>query len=109
MVDAVGTVVGINDGAGQDLELAAERELHEVGDAQPGRRKGEGAGAAPFGEFFSALAMPVPEGGEVAADIGQCALDLGAMVAEAGAVGSDDSMRVAPKGIVDRHDGEGKT
>ncbi|MER9882103.1 hypothetical protein [Mesorhizobium sp. M0118] len=26
MVDAVGTVVGINDGAGQDLELAAERE-----------------------------------------------------------------------------------
>ncbi|WP_352727083.1 hypothetical protein [Mesorhizobium australicum] len=52
--------------------------------------------------------MPVPEGGEIAIDFGQCALDPGAMVAAARAVGSDDSMRVAPVGVVDPRDGKGE-
>ncbi|MER8847463.1 hypothetical protein [Mesorhizobium australicum] len=102
--------MGINDGAGQELELAAERELHEVGGAWPGRRKGEGAGAgaAPFGEFCPVRAMPVPEGGEIAVEFRQFAFDSGTVVAVARAVGSDNSVRVAPIGIVDRRGGKGK-
>ncbi|WP_365944249.1 hypothetical protein [Mesorhizobium sp.] len=50
--------------------------------------------------------MPVPEGVEVTADLGQFMLDPGAMIAEAGDVGSDNVVRVAPVGIVDGGDGE---
>lgn len=106
IVGVAGAIVGIDHPAGKKLDLAAERDLHEVGDAGTGRGKGEGGGPAPFGEFFPALAMPVPESVEVTADLGQFMLDPGAMIAQAGAVGGDNVVRVAPVGIVDGGDGE---
>lgn len=50
--------------------------------------------------------MPIPEGVEVTADLGQFMLEPGAMVAQTGAVGSDNVVRVAPVWIVDVRDGE---
>ncbi|WP_367224086.1 hypothetical protein, partial [Mesorhizobium sp.] len=33
IVGAIGAIIGIDDGSGQNLDLAAERELDKIGDA----------------------------------------------------------------------------
>lgn len=54
IVGAVRSIVQIHNGSGENLDLADERELEEVGDAWAGGREGKDGCAAPFGEFLLA-------------------------------------------------------
>ncbi|BCG83570.1 hypothetical protein [Mesorhizobium sp. 113-3-3] len=59
-------------------------------------------------KLFLSSPIPVPEGSEVAVEFDQLPSIQGTVVAATIAVGSDNSVRIPPIGIVDRHDGEGK-